>query len=154
MDNDKIININKILQERNPSVSQIGLSVLQSLKPEEADAATQFIFNMILINVEIGLGIIETDDDPELEAAIDEFTDEDMIFFEKINDAYKRSVRNCYFCRNDVDPNDEFVTKETYICLICSRKLKNFIASLGIPKEGILIKQRVRKTDPNLPPKK
>lgn len=149
---NRIIDITKILEARNPTVNQLGMKAMQSLTPEEADAATAFIFNMVLTNVEIGLGTINTDDDPEIEKYIEELTDEDMIFYEKINDIYKKSVRNCYFCRNDIDPNAEFITRETYICLTCKRKLGNFIESLGVPRDKIFKLQNPPK-NPSKPPK-
>ena len=132
-----VIDITRIVKSKIPIVNRHGMNVLKALPSQDADAAVGFILNMILTNIEVGLGIIDTDDDPELEKAIDEITDEDMIFFNKVNEIYNRAHGNCYFCRDDIDPNGEPITRETHICLRCTRKLGNFLEFIGIPREKV-----------------
>ena len=133
----KVIDITRLLKPKNPTYRDMGKDILESLTVEEADAMFGFVFDMILTNVEIGLGVIDTDDNPVLEKAIEQMTDEDMFFFKEINDIYRKAHSNCYFCRDDVDPNGEPITKETHICLRCQLKLGNFLEHVGIPREKI-----------------
>jgi hypothetical protein len=111
----KVIDITRLLKPKNPTYRDMGKDILESLTVEEADAMFGFVFDMILTNVEIGLGVIDTDDNPVLEKAIEQMTDEDMFFFKEINDIYRKAQGNCYFCRNDVDINGEPITKATLI---------------------------------------
>jgi hypothetical protein len=143
----KVIDITQLLWNKRPTYLNIGRDIFESLNPEQADAMVGFIFDMIRTNVEVGLGVIDTDDNPVAEKAIEELTDEDMIFFKEINDIYLRAHGNCYFCRDDVDPNEETITKETHICFRCQLKLGNFLEHVGIPREKIFKLQGMRKKD-------
>ena len=145
----KVIDITRLLRSKNPTYRDMGKDILESLTVEEADAMFGFVFDMILTNVEIGLGVIDTDDNPVLEKAIELMTDEDMFFFKEINDIYRKAQENCYFCRNDVDINAEPITSKTPICFNCKMKIGKLLEFAGIPINKVFnIQNPKSKTDP------
>ncbi len=103
-----IIDIKEKLVKRN---LPRPLQVLSNMPSEDADDIIQFILNVIVGKVRIGLGLIDTSEDYPLK------------FFDEIHKVYKEYYGGCYFCDNEIDEIDE----NSEICIICHRKLVNLL---------------------------
>jgi hypothetical protein len=138
MDKDKIIDITKHFKTFNAPWVQTGIDAFNSLSPEQTAAAIELILNYTFKEVEAGLGLIDLNDDEDVE----------LIVFDKIADIYDRAAGDCYFCSSNIDPNEEEFGPNTKLCLTCKLKLANFTQALGIPSEKVFdgLRARAQKT--------
>lgn len=111
--NDKII---ELFKHEDPP----GKRILNQLSDEDATELITFLYRYAIKEVEIGLGLVELDGDPELKV------------FHMIDEVYDRAKPDCYFCDDRVDPNEEQIGPKTKICPMCKLKLGNFVQSLGL----------------------
>lgn len=129
----------KAVKEPNPRVQE-GLDVLQSLEPEEASVAIEFLLNYVFMEVRAGLGISDADVDVDIET---------LTIFNKIADIYEEAAGDCYFCSRSIDPNEDQIGADTKLCMLCKLKLGNFTEALGIPAGSVfqgMPRRKVQKT--------
>ena len=96
-----------------------GIDAIKN-SPDATDIVN-FFLNYIVTEIEIGLGLIEVDDDLQ-----------DLKFFEEIDNLYNRAAGGCLFCDKSIDPNEISVGPETKICATCKIKLKKFSDAIGV----------------------
>jgi len=108
----KLIDINRVLAERHMPEA---LKALNDMDKDLSENIINFIIGMIVSETRIALGLEEAslflDDDWETP------------FYDVIKTVYKEYYNNCFFC----DPEVEFSGKETEICIICHKKLVEYL---------------------------
>lgn len=136
MDKSKIIDITSRLPRNE--CWQKGFEALSKLGQETANDVISFVFNYVMKELELGLGLAEFPD------GVDEDKTE-LKIFEQINGVYEKFSGGCYFCSNQIDPNaDEFGPKSK-LCMMCKLKLANFLESLEIPAGSVFKGMRPRR---------
>ena len=99
--------------------------------------------------IQDGLDIISYITVNTLFAALEEIKAKEGPFFEKVDEIYKELKQPCYFCNEDIDPNEVEFTKDTRLCLFCLLKVGNILTAFGFdPKKlpGIVSTRKVQKT--------
>ena len=116
-----IINLSEIIAERNKECSpediwEKGYSLLANLPSEDHGLILEFIMQYIVKEVEIGLGVVTTDEHIETP------------FFDRIDDVYRDATKDCYFCAGtNVDPREIPFTKDSVLCPQCYMKVRKFL---------------------------
>ncbi len=122
-----VVELTEILLKRKSAESKKALEALMA--SSDPDAIIKFIVEVILAECEIGLGLMDWDDDDELK------------FFNQINDVYQEAAGDCYFCR-ELDPNEIKFDKNTQLCMTCQLKMRNFLRAIGIEPGKVLVSQK------------
>lgn len=99
-----------------------GLEAIQN--SPDAHAIVNFFIHYVVTEIEIGLGLVEFEEDYP-----------DLKFFEEIDALYNRAAGGCLFCDKSIDPNEITVGPKTKICMNCKIKLKKFAEAVGV--EGV-----------------
>ena len=133
---DNIIDITKILQAKKVSWAD-GIDILNSLEDKDAKAVVDFLLDYVSKEVEVGLGLAETSEDPG-----------ELQVFNRINSLYEKAAGGCYFCSDEIDPNEDEFGPEQAVCPMCKLKLGNFTEALGIQADKVFagIPARPQKT--------
>lgn len=120
---NNIVDITKILQgkirkEQITEPEEIwrkGHAILSKLSVEERALVVEFLTQYIVVEVQVGLGVIKADG----------FVSTPI--FDRIDDVYRDAASDCYFCAGtEIDPNDVKFTNDTKVCPHCQIKLNNF----------------------------
>jgi len=90
-----------------------------NLSNEDLDGVREYM----LMELKLFLGVLPTESDDIDEA--------EMLFAEHIQDVYDDASKDCYFCSDEVDPNEEEYGEKRKACLMCTLKLESFIKHLG-----------------------
>lgn len=119
-----IIDITKKLKGLKAPWTTHAIEVLNTMDQEDANAILAFILTYVMKEVEAGLGLIDSDDDDDLQ------------IFGKIDERYQKAAAGCYFCDKGVDPNETGFTKDTGVCMMCQLKLRKLLEfnPYGVPK--------------------
>jgi len=120
----KIIDFTKILKDKDTWYDD-GIDAINSLDPEIANRAMTFLLTYVMTEVRVGLGLVDTEEDPG-----------ELKIFDKIQDIYDEAAGDCYFC-SDIDPNADEYGPDTSVCPMCALKLANFTQALGIDPSGV-----------------
>ena len=115
----------------------IATAIFSELGEDKSKAVIEYVLRQVLDEMKIGLGLVESDQDIS-----------DLPMFNQIADIYEQAAGGCYFCSEDVDPNEDGFDNETELCLMCKLKLANFTQALGIPSDKVFkgLKARAQKT--------
>ena len=84
-----IIDITKILKQRNQRIPPRGIQLLNAMPKDDANEIVQIIMEVILKEVRVGLGLSPGPDE--------------LKFFELVNDIYKEYYGRCFFCDIEVE---------------------------------------------------
>lgn len=126
---DNLIDLTELFNQKHV----FGIKALKSIPAQTAETIINFILSITLAEVSVGLGLEEADDDVNLD------------IYKKINELYEASAGGCYFCSNNIDPNETQFDSDTIICLMCRMKLANFIQALGVDPGRVFTGMRQRK---------
>jgi hypothetical protein len=120
----KLKKLNKKVEETDDFKE--GFLLVGSLSETERRQLTTFVMGIVDIECRIGLGISGLTPDE-----IDQYGE--LPFFNLINAAHKEAEEGntCYFCNQNVDPNETAVSRETKACPDCQFKLANFLKWVG-----------------------
>lgn len=98
----------------------MGAAALDSLDPEDREAALDFAAYIIAGHVAVGLGLVKWH---ELSAG----SAEDLRYYDLIDGLYQKHLSQCWFCNPDTDPEKEpFNLGKTSVCVNCRKKLRAF----------------------------
>ena len=50
----------------------------------------------------------------------------------RVIEKFRPEKKLCYFCRDDVDPNDEAFMESTKLCMFCQLKVANILKAYGV----------------------
>ena len=110
-----------------------GLEVLSQIQDDDSMAIVSLLIQSVMDEVEAGVTGQEIGP-----------------LFEMIDGIYRKAKDSkCYFCNEDVDPNETEFTKKTHLCLFCLLKVANILTAAGLdPKKisGIAGNRRIQKT--------
>lgn len=101
-----IINLEDIFKEKKLPK---GLKLLKELPDEDSKAIIESIMEVIVMELHYWLGMADGDL-------------EDPIFFNTINDVYKKFWGGCCFCDPDIE-----VERDSEICISCHRKIIKYL---------------------------
>ena len=119
----KIIDITKKLTGKK---SQWAVDAMKKLQDSgNPDGIIRLILYIVVMECEIGLGMLEEGEDLELQ------------FFHQVNDVYQKAAGDCYFCK-EIDPNEIRFEKDTQLCITCKQKMANFLRAIGIEPNKVL----------------
>ena len=118
-----VINLTEIIAEKTrknklysaKEIREKGYSALKKLPTEEQGFIVELLMQYIIKEVEIGRGVVTPDKPTETP------------FFDRIDDVYRDSVSDCYFCAGtEIDPRETPFTKDTVVCPQCQLKLASY----------------------------
>ena len=135
MEKTKIIQLANYFEKPTPW-TQAGINALTSLSSEDQQAVIEFILGYVFTEVKVGLGLIELPDNCD---------ENDLSIFDKIADIYEEAAGDCYFCSENIDPNEDEFGPDTKLCLRCKLKLANFVTALGFPANKVFRGMPTRK---------
>lgn len=123
----KIINFKSYLKEKETVIKDKwyweGVEAFNSVDESISDAIVIFAVRCILAEVEAGLMLGEFADE--------KYIDLETPLFDEIDALYQESAEGCYFCDENVDPNDEEFNQFTQLCLTCQLKVANIVTACG-----------------------
>ena len=100
-----VIDFTQVLKEKN---LHRGITLLNEMSKEDANDIINLIMSVVKTDIAIGLGLEDQKDDRKL------------VFFEEINEIYKKFYGGCFFC--DLEEEDP-----DHICIIHHKKLVEFL---------------------------
>ena len=88
------------------------------MSEQDQETIVAFVFNTVLSDVKMGLRGEEAE-----------------VFFEMIDDEFRKSHSDCYF-GIDTDGNEVRFTENIKLCLMCAVKVRNILQAFGIKMEN------------------
>lgn len=137
----KLIPISRYMKD-TCSTEKTAMNIFSKLGETQSQAVIEYVLKHVLAEMKIGLGLVESEQDIS-----------DLPIFNQIADLYEQAAGGCYFCSEEVDPNEDEFGASSKLCLMCKLKLANFTQALGIPPEKVFngLKARAQKTRIHIP---